>query len=255
MHHRHPHRPRSHRSGRTSGCAGGRGLVPARVGRAGPARAVLLRRLRHARRRPSTRRRRAAAPGRRLPRLRPRRRRSSRRSRCPPRARPPGEPVRRRRHARPLRPRRAGSPRCCAATPRSCARCSTRRRPSCRAGAGTAGPTGGSPTAPSTSARCSRAKEHIRAGRRVPDRPLAARRAADVGERARALPRAAARQPVAVPVPARARRARADRLLAGDAGQGRGTAGEPQPDRRHDRARAGRRRAPARTPRRTARST
>ena len=63
-----------------------------------------------------------------------------------------------------------------------------------------------------------RAREGVHPrGRRVPDRRLAARRAADVRVRARALPRAAPDQPVAVPLPARAGRARADRLLAGDA--------------------------------------
>ena len=61
-----------------------------------------------------------------------------------------------------------------------------------------------------------------------------------------ALPGAAARQPLAVPLPARARRARADRLVAGDARQVRGRPREPEPDRRHDRARRGRRRAAAR---------
>ena len=58
-----------------------------------------------------------------------------------------------------------------------------------------------------------------------------------IGVPARRLPRAPAHQPVAVPVPARARRPRARRLVARDAREGRGTAGEPQPDRRHDRAR------------------
>src|SRR5205085_3488690 len=53
----------------------------------------------------------------------------------------------------------------------------------------------------------------------VPDRALAAGRAADLGERARALPLAAAGEPLALPVPARARRPRARRLLARDAGQ------------------------------------
>ena len=94
-----------------------------------------------------------------------------------------------------------------------------------------------------------------RRGRRLPDRPLAARRAADVGLGARALPRAAARQPVAVPLPARARRARARRLLAGDARRVRGRPREP---RTRSRARP----SPARAtpsgcspPRRTAPST
>ena len=58
--------------------------------------------------------------------------------------------------------------------------------------------------------------------RRVPGRPLAARGAADVRVRARALPGAAPRQPLALPLPARARRARAGRLLARDARQVRG---------------------------------
>ena len=50
--------------------------------------------------------------------------------------------------------------------------------------------------------------------RRLPVRAVAAGRAADVGHAARHLPGAPARQPVAVPVPARARRDRARRLLA-----------------------------------------
>ena len=60
--------------------------------------------------------------------------------------------------------------------------------------------------------------------RRVPDRALAARRAPHRRLGARALPLAAARQPVAVPLPARARRPRARRLLARDARQVRGAA-------------------------------
>ena len=82
--------------------------------------------------------------------------------------------------------------------------------------------------------------------RRLPDRPLPARRAPDLRERDRALPDAPPRQPVAVPLPARARRPGPDRLIAGDAGQGRGPPRQPEPDRRDDAARAGRRRAPAR---------
>ena len=85
------------------------------------------------------------------------------------------------------------------------------------------------------------------AGRRVPDRALAARRAADDGVSALALYRVAApRQPVAVPLPARARRHRARRLVARDARQVRGHARVAQPDRRLDAARRGRRRAAAR---------
>ena len=82
-------------------------------------------------------------------------------------------------------------------------------------------------------------------GRRVPDRRLAARRAADVGLRARALSRAAPRQPVAVPLPAGARRVVADRLVAGDGRQVRRPARGAEPDRRLDRAGRGRRRGPA----------
>ena len=82
--------------------------------------------------------------------------------------------------------------------------------------------------------------------RRLPGRPLAARRADDVRVGGRALPGAPPRQPLAVPLPARARGARADRLLARDAGQVRERDGEPEPDRRDDRAGRGRRRAAAR---------
>src|SRR5207244_418611 len=70
--------------------------------------------------------------------------------------------------------------------------------------------------------------------RRVPDRPLAARRAADLGERIRAVPDAPPRQPLSLPVPPRARRPGADRLVAGDTRQGRGPPREPEPDRGHD---------------------
>ena len=73
--------------------------------------------------------------------------------------------------------------------------------------------------------------------------------------RARALPRAAARQPVAVPLPARARRPRARRLLAGDARQVRGRAA---PASTRSRARPSRARATpsgCSRPRRTAPST
>ena len=92
-------------------------------------------------------------------------------------------------------------------------------------------------------------------GRRLPDRALAARRAADLGERARALPLAAAGQPVALPVPARARRPGARRLLARDAGQGRGPPRLAEPDRRHDPARATATPSGCSRPRRTAPST
>ena len=168
----------------------------------------------------------------------------------------PGEPLRRRRHARPLRPRRRASPRCSPATadevaallgaPRSPSR---RQRP--RAASRPALPRAGR----ATRRRVRRAKEHIRRRRRVPDRPLAAGRAADRRLGARALPRAPPDQPLAVPLPARARRPRARRLLARDARQARG-----QRARASTRSPARRRRARATRsgcspPRRTAPST
>ena len=82
--------------------------------------------------------------------------------------------------------------------------------------------------------------------RRVPDRPLAAGGAPDRRLRARALPLAPPHQPLALPLPARAGRRLARRLLAGDAGQARRHARVPQPDRRDDDARRGRRGGAAR---------
>ena len=86
--------------------------------------------------------------------------------------------------------------------------------------------------------RVERAKEHIREGdvfqvvvSQRAERPTSASRGG-------AVQRAPARQPVAVPLPARARRPRARRQLAGDGRQVRGLARDPEPDRRHDRARA-----------------
>ena len=81
--------------------------------------------------------------------------------------------------------------------------------------------------------------------RRLPVRPVAARGAADVRLAARPLPGAAPRQPVAVPLPPRARRDRPRRLVAGAARRLRERPREPLPDRRHDRADRGRRRAAA----------
>ena len=92
-------------------------------------------------------------------------------------------------------------------------------------------------------------------GRRLPDRALAARRAPHRRLGALRLPGAAAREPVAVPVPARARRRRARRLVARDAREARGHARVGEPDRRLDQAGRRRRRAAARAPRRTAPST
>ena len=93
-------------------------------------------------------------------------------------------------------------------------------------------------------------------GRRLPGRDRAARRAADLGVGVRALPRAPPGESVSVSLPARARRRRARRQLAGDGRQVRGHArAARQPDRRHDRARRGRRRGAPRRRRRTAPST
>ena len=164
------------------------------------------------------------APGRRLPRLRPRR--DARADRPAPDARAATFP--RAASSSPTRSSasttRSGIAEVLAGDPDEC-RDAARERPQPPIAAGAGAPRLDPAAARQARLRaraCVAAKEHIRAGRRLPDRPLAARRAADVGERARALPRAAARQPLAVPLPARARRARAGRLLARDAGQGRG---------------------------------
>ena len=141
---------------------------------------------------------------------------------------------------------RTASRRCSAATRR---RRSAPRRPAAAAAAqrtGCAGTIRRLPVAArATSAASAREGAHPR-GRRVPDRALAARRAADPAVRARALPHAPPHQPVAVPLPARARRPRARRLLARDARQARGPPRRAEPDRRHDAPRRGRRRAAAR---------
>ena len=95
-----------------------------------------------------------------------------------------------------------------------------------------------SPTATSTCAAIARVQEHIRRGDAF--QAVLSQRAErrDLGQPARRLPRTAPHQPVAVPLPARARRARARRLVTRDARQGRGQPREPEPDRRHDRSAA-----------------
>ena len=70
--------------------------------------------------------------------------------------------------------------------------------------------------------------------RRLSDRPVTARRAADVGIAARALPRASQGQPLAVSLPARARRARPRRLVPRAACRLRGRTGERLPHRGYD---------------------
>ena len=110
---------------------------------------------------------------------------------------------------------------------------------------GTAGPISRSPDRGALH-RDGRAREGAHRGRRrLPVRPLAAGRAADLRLAARHLPRPPARQPVALPLPARARRDRARRLLARAARRLRERPRQLLPDRRHDRAHRRRRRAAA----------
>ena len=208
----HPDRPADPARRLPAAARGRGGELPARVGRAGPARAPLLHRLRLAARlvRGGGSARRA---GRRLPRLRPRR--EARADGAAPRRRPgaPGEPLRRRRDARPLRPRQRHG-RGAGGRPRTRSPPGSRRElvfqkhklPSQRS-------TMRRTPDQATYEQGVRADPRVHPRRRrVPGRALAARRAADVRLGARALPRAAPRQPVALPLPARARRPRADRL-------------------------------------------
>ena len=164
-----------------------------------------------------------------------------------PRGRPrvPREPLRRRRDARALRPRRRHG------------RGARRRRRGDRRPA-----RGRDPVATARRRGASepirrfpdreRYEEMVAIGqgahrrrRRLPVRPVPARRATDLGHAARRLPRASPREPVAVPLPPRPRRARARRLVARAPRRVRGRPGEPLPDRRDDRADRGRRRAAA----------
>ena len=171
----------------------------------------------------------ARAARRRLPRLRPCRRGSSRRCRCRRRA---------------VTSRRAGSssPRRSSASTTAPAppTCSPATRTRSRDGWTAAIPwrrehawrrrrrSGASPSASATSEMVRTLQGAHRRRRRVPDRALAARGAADVGLAARRLPRAPARQPVAVPLPARAGRDRARRLVAGAARRLRERPREPR---------------------------
>ena len=195
--------------------------VPARIRRAGPPRPLLVRRQRrpprHARRGRSARRAR-----RRLPRLRPRRSARADGAAAGRRPRPAGEPFRRRRHAPPVRPRPLG---------RRGARGRSRRGRGAARGSRAVAAGRSRPSRAATTRRFAepgRLRARRRAlqgahprGRRVPDRPLTARGAADRRLAALGLPLAAPRQPVAVSLPARARRLRAGRLVARDARQAR----------------------------------
>ena len=197
-------------------------VVPARVGRPGPARPLLARRLRRPAR--LVRGGRAARRARRrLPRLRPHReaRADGAAARRPgptcPRAASSSPTCSCASTTSPARPRSSrGDP----ATSRGGARARARSRPD-EPRAGTARRSA-SPTAPSTSAASSACQEHIRRGDAF--QIVLSQRAErdDVGSPLARLPRAAPHQPVAVPLPARARRARARRLVARDARQGRG---------------------------------
>ena len=127
-------------------------------------------------------------------------------------------------------------------------------RSAARAGGPRAARPSASPTAPTYERGVERCKEHIRAA----TRSRSCSRSAPSGRRrlaARDLPRAAARQPVAVPLPARARRHRARRLVARDAREARGRARHAQPDRGLDAAAARATPSGCSPPRRTAPST
>ena len=169
----------SPRSGRTSACArAARALVPARVGRAGPARALLVRRLAARGSSTSTRPRRSGSRSSATS-ATTASRSSSRRCRC--RTTGPGCPesrfvvadtlvrfdhvARHRRGAARRRATRSTAPLAAGAARRRRARRALRRFPD----------------QAEHERRVERAKEYIRARRRVPDRRLAARRAADVG--------------------------------------------------------------------------
>ena len=238
--------------------------LPARVGRAGPARPPLVHRRRLAAR--LVRGGGGARPaGRRLPRLRPRR--EARADGAAPRGRPrpPREPLRRRATPSSASTTAAARPRCSRATPRRSRgrlggglvlqQHKLARAPDQAGRAAALRHESRVPCRPSTRTASGGCKELHPRRRRLPDRALAAGGAADGRVGARPLPRAPARQPVAVPLPARARRPRARRLLARDARQVRGRPREPQPDRRHDASPARATPSGCSPPRRTAPST
>ncbi len=211
----------SPRSRPTCACAReGAAALPARVGRAGPARPLLARRLRLA---PALLRGgRGAAASRSSAtsattssrRLEPTVPLPARGPELPESRFVVADTLVRFDHARERRRGARAAPR------RDRRRCSRRRarrrrRPS-RVGARRPA---ASPTGPATSAACAPARSAIRRGDafQIVLSQRAERRTR--GLRARALPRAAPRQPLALPLPARARRRRARRLLARDARQ------------------------------------
>ena len=140
----------------------------------------------------------------------------------------PGEPARRLRDARPLRPRRRARPRCSPGDADEIAGRLDGGIPWRREPRGVAGPIRRSPERARYERDGAAVQGAHRRRRRLPVRAVAAGRAADVGLAARRLPGAPARQPVAVPLPARARRDRARRLLARAAGRLRERPREPR---------------------------
>ena len=95
--------------------------------------------------------------------------------------RPAREPLRRRRHARPLRPRPRASPRCCAAIRRDRGAARERRGAASGARVRPRPRDAALPRAGRVRGGRARVQGAHPAGRRLPDRALAARRAADLG--------------------------------------------------------------------------
>src|SRR3954447_18839993 len=218
--------------------------LPAGVGRAGPAGPSFVRGLRLAAGLVRGGGKLRAAGGR-LPRLRARGAAGADGAGAGRGSRPARQPFRRRRDARPLRPR-AGDGR--GALRRPGGRRSAARGAAAVGRAGVAlavGVDAPAAVAPRVRARRRESEGAHPRRRRVPDRALAAGRTTNVRKRARALPLVAAGEPLALPVPARAGRPGARRLLAGDARQGRGAARLTESDRGHHAAGRRRRRAAA----------
>ena len=248
MHHRHLTPTSSPRSGPTSACATrARAALPARVGRAGPARALLVRRLRRRGSSTSRRPRHSDEPVvgylgyDHVAKLEPTVPLPDEGPACPESRFVVADTLVRFDHVAGIAEvlaRRPGRGRRAARAPARAAAATAR----CGAPADRALPRAGR----ATSARRAREGAHPRR-RRVPDRALAARRAADDRVAPLALYRALRRinpSPYLFLL-------ELDGLALvgsspGDARQARGDAREPEPDRRHDRARRRRRRAAAR---------
>ena len=197
-------------------------VVPARVGRARTPRPLLARRLR-ARGSSTSRGGSARGAGRRLRLATTTSRSSSPRCRSPSPARASPRPASSSPTSSSASTTSPAWPRCSAEIPPRSSRSSTAPLGEIPNGNGAAsGPLRRLPPARVRTDRRRREGAHPR-GRRVPDRALPARRAADLRRRDPALPLASPCQPVAVPLPPGARRRpRAGRLLARDTRQGRG---------------------------------